>query len=104
MGPQGTLVKNRTWGVWGPRRGKPPPPLQRLPVLASCLRRACDMRATKGRRQGRPPPHTPAPPRGWGMTVAERGPPPEDNAAGWGGSGERVRDGPHDRAQREHAP
>ena len=38
------------------------------------------------------------------MTVAERGPPPEDNAAGWGGSEERVRDGPHDRAQREHAP
>ena len=40
------------------------------------------------------------------MTVAERGPPPppESKAAMWGGSGERVRDGPHDRAQREHAP
>ena len=31
-------------------------------------------------------------------------PPPEDKAAGWGGSGERVRDGPHDRARRVHAP
>ena len=27
-----------------------------------------------------------------------------DKAAGWGGSGERVRDGPHDRPRREHAP
>ena len=31
-------------------------------------------------------------------------PPPEDTAVGWGGSGTRVRDEPHDRAQREHAP
>ena len=31
-------------------------------------------------------------------------PPPEDTAAGWGGSGTRVRDEPHDSAQREHAP
>ena len=53
MGPQGTLGKNPTSGVWGPQRGTPPPPLQPRPVLASCLRRACDMRATKGRRQGR---------------------------------------------------
>ena len=36
--------------------------------------------------------------------VAGCGPPPEDTAAGWGGSGTRVRDEPHDRAQREHAP
>ena len=35
---------------------------------------------------------------------AKSDPPPEDNAAGWGGSGKRVRDEPHDRAQREHAP
>ena len=48
--------------------GKPPPPpaegqVPRL-VPAPCLRRACDVRATKGRRHGRPPPpHTPAPPR-----------------------------------------
>ena len=50
------------------RRNPPPPPgCSQVPhsVLASCLRRACDMRATKGRRHGRPPPppHTPAPPR-----------------------------------------
>ena len=38
------------------------------------------------------------------MTVAGSGPPPEDTAAGWGGSGTGVRDQPHDRAQREHAP
>ena len=54
MGPQGTLVKNPTTGKWGPQRENPPlpPPLQPRPVLASCLRHACDMRATKGRRQG----------------------------------------------------
>ena len=34
------------------------------PVLASCLRRACDMRATKGRGQGRPPPPTTSAPPG----------------------------------------
>ena len=34
----------------------------------------------------------------------KRPPPPEDKAARWGGSGERVRDGPHDRARRKHAP
>ena len=83
----------------------PQPPLPHL-VPSSCLPRACDMRATKGRRQGRPPPpHTSAPPgvgdEGRGGRKAD---PPEDKAAGWGGSGERVRDGPHDRARREHAP
>ena len=54
MGLQVTLVKYPTSGVWGPQRGNPPPPppLQPRRVLASCLRRACDMRATKGRRQG----------------------------------------------------
>ena len=30
--------------------------------------------------------------------------PPADKAVGWGGSRERVRDGPHDRARRELAP
>ena len=47
------------------RRNPPPPRCSQVPhpVLASCLRPACDMRATKGRRQGRPPPpHTSAPP------------------------------------------
>ena len=65
------------------------------------------MRATKGRRQAPPPPHTPPPPQGWGVKVGrggQRPPPPEDKAARWGGSGERVRDGPHDRARRKHAP
>ena len=33
-----------------------------------------------------------------------RTPPPENTAAGWGGSGTKVRDEPHDRAPREHAP
>ena len=31
-------------------------------------------------------------------------PPPEDKAARWGGSGERVRDGLHDRAQGKQGP
>ena len=43
---------------------KPPPRCSQVPhpVLASCLRRACDMRATKGRRQAPPHTHTSAPP------------------------------------------
>ena len=87
MGPQETLVRYPTSGVRGPQRRNPPPPhCSQVPhsVLASCLRRACDVRATKGRRQGRPPPppHTPPPPRGWGMTVAERGPPPRTKRQG----------------------
>ena len=94
MGPHGRLVKYPTTGIWGPQREPPPPTAAATPcacvVLASCLRHACykgkTTRATRG------------------MTVAERGPPPEDTAAGWGGSGGRVGDGPHDRAQREHAP
>ena len=93
-------------GPMGAPKEKPPPPTA-AKCLTPYLRRACDMRATKRRRQAPPPPpHTPPPPRGWGMAVAERGPPPppEGKAAGWGGSGERVRDGPDDRAQREHAP
>ena len=82
----------------GAPKGKPPlPPTAAASpcacvVLASCLRHACykgkTTRATRG------------------MTVAGCGPPPppEVTAAGWGGSGKRVRDEPHDRAQREHAP
>ena len=94
----------------GDTRQPPPPAEGQVPRLvpAPCLRRACDVRATKERRQGPPPhTHTSAPPR---VGDAGRGgaksapPPPEDKAAGWGGSGERVRDGPHDRARREHAP
>ena len=92
--------------------GRPPPPCRgtspaprACAMLASCLRRACYEGKTT--RAPPPPPHTPPPPQGWGMQVGggeKPPPPPEDKAAGWGGSGERVRDGPHDRARREHAP
>ena len=91
-----------------------PPPLQRDKCRASCLHHACVVPATCVLRREDdkgappPPPHTPPPPQGWGMQVGggekRPPPPPEDKAAGWGGSGERVRDGPHDRARREHAP
>ena len=65
----------------GDSRQAPPPVEGQVPRLvpAPCLRRACDVRATKGRRQGRPPPPpTPPPPRGWGMQVGggEKRPPP----------------------------
>ena len=68
------------------RQAPPPPPpaegqVPRL-VPTPCLRRACDVRATKGRRHGRPPPpHIPPPPQGWGMQVggAKRGPPPKQS-------------------------
>ena len=89
----------------------PPPPLQRDGCRASCLRCACVVPATcvQRRKDDKPPPpptHTSAPPRVGdegreGRTAAL---PPEDKAAGWGGSGGRVRDGPHDRARRKHAP
>ena len=81
----------------------PPPPCRGTGAAP----RACDMRATKGRRQApRPPPHTSAPARVGdakreGRTAA---PPPEDKAARGGGSGERVRDGPHDRARGRQTP
>ena len=58
-------------GREGPKEKPPPPRYSQVPhpVLASCLRRACDMRATKGRRQGPPPPHTPPHPRGCARRV-----------------------------------
>ena len=51
-------------GREGPKEKSPPSPAA-AKCLTPCLRRACDMRATKGRGHGRPspPPHTPAPPR-----------------------------------------
>ena len=49
---KGRWRRTRPRGYGGPK-GENPPPLQPRPVLASCLRHACDMRATKGRRQGR---------------------------------------------------
>ena len=77
------------------------------PGVVLCLRHACDVRATEGRRKGRPtPPHHHHPPEGeCGKGGGEkRPPPPEDNAAGWGGRGRRVRDEPQDRARRGRAP
>ena len=84
MGPQETLVRYPTSGVWRPQRRNPPPPHCSQvphPVLASCLRHAC----YKGKTTRAPPPppsHTPPPPRGWGMPVAERGPPPPRGQSG----------------------
>ena len=80
-------------------------------VPATCLRRR------KG-NEGPPPPHPqhPHPPRKGARAArgsrgdmgddgsGKRTPPPEGAAAGWGGRGARVRDKPHDRAHREHAP
>ena len=89
----------------------PPPPAEgQVPRLvpAPCLRRACEYACNEGvtTRPPPPPPHTPPPPQGWGMKVGrgrQRPPPPEVKAARWGGSGERVWDGLHDRARRKHA-
>ena len=79
-------------GGMGAPKGNPPPHCS----LSLCLRRACVLPATcvlqreedKGDK---------------GDDSSGLRTPPKDNAAGWGGSGERVRDGPHDHAQREHA-
>ena len=111
MGPQEKLVRYPTSGVWGPQRRNPPPPPTAAKCLTPYLRRACVVPATcvlrreddKGAPPPPPPPHTTAPPR-VGDDGSGTRTPPEDKAAGWRGSGERVRDGPHDRAQREHAP
>ena len=93
------------------RETSPPPRGSQVPrpVVVLCLRHACDVRATEGRRKGRPtPPHHHHPPEGeCGKGGGEKRPPPpppEDDAAGWGGGGRRVRDEPHDRARRGRAP
>ena len=56
--------------------GNPPPPRNSQvphPVTVSCLRLACDVRATEGRRKGRTsPPHPSPPPRGRGVRVGGR--------------------------------
>ena len=86
-------------GREGQKEETPPPCLRRA------LHRACNMRATEERQQGRPPPTHLHPPKGGGRRW--RGAecvPPADKAAGWGGKRERVRDGPHDRARRRLAP
>ena len=109
MGPQETLVRHPTSGVRGPQRRNPPPP-PAAKCLTPYLRRACVVPATcvlrREDNKGAPPPppqHTTAPPRVGDDGCGTRTP-PEDKPAGWRGSGERVRDGPHDRAQWEHAP
>ena len=107
-GPPGVRTQGRK-GDDGSHTACPPPcrgtgaAPHACAVLASCLRHACN----EGKTTSPPPPHTPPPPQGWGVKVGrggQRPPPPEDKAARWGGSGERVRDGPHDRARRKHAP
>ena len=85
-------------GREGPKRNLPPPRSSQVPhpVLVSCLSHACDLRATKRRRQGTPsPPHPPPPPRGRGKRVGggEKRPPPpprttrQDGEAAVGGCG-----------------
>ena len=107
-GPPGVRAQGRK-GDDGSHKACPPP-LQRDGCRASCLRRACVVPATCVQRREddkAPPPHTPPPPEGWRMKEGrggQRPPPPEDKAASWGGSGERMRDGPHDRGRRKHAP
>ena len=75
--PRGSSGR-RSWGAepiprrraGRPIRGEPPPHCSQVPrlVLASCLHRACNMRAAEERQQGRPPPHTPPP-----LRVGEEG-------------------------------
>ena len=80
-----------------------PPPLQRDGSRASCLRQESNEGETT---RPAPPPHASAPPRvgDAGREGRTAPPPPEDKAARWRGSGERVRDGLHDRAQGKQAP
>ena len=86
----------------GAARQTPPPPAEgREPRLVPATR--------EHRRENDkppPPPHASAPPRvgDAGREGRTAAPPPEDKAARWGGSGERVRDGLHDRAQEKQAP
>ena len=87
----------------GAARQTPPPPSRGTGAAP----RACDARATERKRQAPPPPpHASAPPRvgDAGKEGRTAAPPPEDKAARRGGSGERVRDGLHDRAQETQAP
>ena len=62
------------------RRETPPPRGSQVPrpVVVLCLRHACDVRATEGRRKGRPtPPQHHGPPRAnAGREGAKSAPPP----------------------------
>ena len=107
----------RTQGGKGDDEGHEacPTPQQKDKCRAMCQRRACDVLTPEEGQRGRPPLPTPnshthqEKGRGQrrdgegtrGVTIAGSGSPPEDAAAEWGGRGTRVRDEPHDRAQRE---
>ena len=94
-------------GMGAPKEKSPPPTAAKC--LTPYLRCACVVPAScvlqrEDDKGAPPPPHTTAPPGVGDDGSGTRTPPPEDKATGWGGNGERVQDGPHDRAQREHAP
>ena len=66
-GPPGVRAKGRR-GDEGSREASPPPPSRGTGAAP----RACDARATEGKRQA-PPPHMPPPPQGWGMQEGRGG-------------------------------
>ena len=75
------------------RETSPPPPRGSQvprPVVVLCLRHACDVRATDGRRKGRPtPPTTTTPPRAnAGREGAKSAPPPPPRTTRQGGEAE----------------
>ena len=78
------------------QRETPPPPSccsqVPRPVVVLCLRHACDVRATEGRRKGRPspPPNTTASPRAGnaGRGGGRKAPPPPPRATRQGGEAE----------------
>ena len=78
-------------GREGPKGNLPPPRGSQVPrpVVVLCLRHACDVRATEGRRKGRPtPPHHHHPPEGeCGKGGGEKRPPPPprttERSLGW---------------------
>ena len=87
--PPGGCARTVGGATTGDTRQAPPPPAEgQVPRLvpAPCLRRACDVRAAEGRRQGRPPPppHTSAPPRvgDAGRGGAKPPPPPRTKRQG----------------------
>ena len=61
----------------GAARQTPPPPCRGTRATP----RACDAKATAGKRQG-PPPHMPPPPQGWGLQEGRGGQRPPSPAGG----------------------